>query len=341
MDVVNEYSEDFADPQATHYSHEEAMGWRLPRDPEHEETQRKFIARIPSDDTTNRSGHTQYKDANTDVIGWVAERASSRPLRSFLADIVDAAGLEGAFHITTDREGFPTLDGGACLTARDLARYFSIFVRRGRGVGGESVGSAAFIEQTLLSGVPMTLPYEGIRYSNHTMISGHALGHGGWGGQYAVANLDTGTIGVFFSVIENHTRPIAITWAPSSACSSLLRKWSRNAPPEFFHLLFAQLSVTSQASQDCLFRSPELSARRLVGLIGSATARGTYLHVSFIPEWRDSPEPTGEDARGIPDRDRPSALLIPVVRGCHLGWSCDQSEGSRPKRCPRAAGDRL
>jgi CubicO group peptidase (beta-lactamase class C family) len=203
MDVVNDYSEDFADPRATYYDHEEAMGWRLPRHPQQEETQCRFIARVASENTTNRTGHTQYKDANTDIVGWVAERASGRSLRSFLAEIVDAAGLEGTFHITADREGFPTLDGGACLTARDLARYFSIFVRRGRGVAGEAVGSAAFIEQTLLSGVPMPPPFDWIRYSNHTMICGRALGHGGWGGQYAVAHLDTGTVGVFFSVLEN------------------------------------------------------------------------------------------------------------------------------------------
>jgi CubicO group peptidase (beta-lactamase class C family) len=203
MDVVNEYSEDFTDPHATYYCHEEAMGWRLPRDPEHEATQRSFVARIASDDTTNRTGHLQYKDPNTDVIGWVVERASGRPLRAFLADIVDAAGLEGALYITTDREGFPTVEGGACLTARDLARYFGLFVRRGRGVAGEAVGSAAFIDQTLSSGVPMLPPFEGTRYSNHAMVSGRSIGHGGWGGQYALANLNTGTIGVFFSVIEN------------------------------------------------------------------------------------------------------------------------------------------
>jgi CubicO group peptidase (beta-lactamase class C family) len=202
MDVANEYSEDFTDPKAAYYRHEEAMGWRLPHDPEKEETQRGFIAGITSPDTANRTGQVQYKDANTDVVGWVVERASGRPLRAFLADITDAAGLEGAFHITTDREGVPSLDGGACLTARDLARYFALFVRRGRGVCGETVGSAAFIEKTVLSGVPMPA-YEGIRYSNHLMVSGRSIGHGGWGGQYAVANLDTGTIGVFFSVIED------------------------------------------------------------------------------------------------------------------------------------------
>ncbi|RWG12905.1 MAG: hypothetical protein EOQ55_26270 [Mesorhizobium sp.] len=42
---------------------------------------------------------------------------------------VEAAGLEGCFHITCDREGVPLVDGGACLTARDLARYGLLFAR--------------------------------------------------------------------------------------------------------------------------------------------------------------------------------------------------------------------
>jgi CubicO group peptidase (beta-lactamase class C family) len=203
MDVENEYSEDFTDPEATYYRHEEAMGWRLPQDPRQEMTQRRFIAQIHGVDTTNRTGRTQYKDANSDVIGWVAERAGGRPLRSCFADIVDAAGLEGVFHITTDREGFPTIDGGASLTARDLTRYMAIFARRGRGVTGERIGSESFIDRTLASGVPMPPPYDGIRYSNHLMVSGCTVGHGGWAGQYAMVNLDTGTVGVYLSVLED------------------------------------------------------------------------------------------------------------------------------------------
>jgi len=203
MDVVNEYTEDFTDPSATYYQHEEAMGWRLPRDPAHEQTQRAFVARIRSDDIENRTGLVQYKDANTDVLGWIAERASGRPLRAFLADLVDAAGLEGAFHVTTDRDGVPALDGGVCLTARDLARYMMLFVRRGRGISGERVAGPDFMARTLAAGVPMSVPFDWIRYSNHTMVAGPYIGHGGWGGQYAIANLDTGRVAVFFSVIEN------------------------------------------------------------------------------------------------------------------------------------------
>lgn len=203
MNVVNEYSEDFTDPTAAYYEHEEAMGWRLPSDPAHELTERKFLVGIASRDIENRSGYVQYKDANSAVLAWIAERASGRPLRAFIADIVDAAGLEGAFHITTDREGVPTVEGGGCVTARDLARYFAIFARGGRGIGDERVASASFIEQSLARGVPMPVPYDTIRYSNHLMVSGRTLGHGGWGGQYAMVNVDSGTIAVFFSVIEN------------------------------------------------------------------------------------------------------------------------------------------
>jgi hypothetical protein len=203
MDVVNDYSEDFADPRASYFVHEEAMGWRLPQDPDAELTEHRFLLDITSADTTNRTRHTQYKDANTALLGWIAERASKRPLRAFLADIVDAAGLEGALHITTDREGVPTMEGGACMTARDLARYFSLFVRNGEGVNGKRVGSVSFTSLSLAAGIPMPAPFNGIRYSNHLMVRGPCLGHGGWGGQYALVNLDTGIVAVFLSVLEN------------------------------------------------------------------------------------------------------------------------------------------
>lgn len=203
MNVANEYSEDFTNSNAMYYRHEEAMGWRLPLNSTSELTERQFLVSVASSDIVNRTGHVQYKDANSAVLAWIAERATGRPLRAFIADIVDAAGFEGTFHITTDREGVPTVEGGGCLTARDLARYFAIFVRRGLGIRGERVGSASFTEQALSRGVPMPVPYEAIRYSNHLMVSGRTLGHGGWGGQYAMLNVDTGTIAVFFSVIEN------------------------------------------------------------------------------------------------------------------------------------------
>jgi CubicO group peptidase (beta-lactamase class C family) len=204
MNVINDYSEDYSDPYASVFLHEAAMGWRLPASDQREITSREFVRGIKSTDPVNRTGLVQYKSANTDVIGEIAERVSGRPVRDLLIDIVEAAGLEGTFHIGTDREGSPIVNGGACLTARDLARYALLFVRGGRGVGGQEVGSRAFIETTRTrAGVPYAAPREWLRYSNHTMTDGQCLGHGGYGGQYMLANPDTGVAVVFFSVLEN------------------------------------------------------------------------------------------------------------------------------------------
>jgi CubicO group peptidase (beta-lactamase class C family) len=204
MNVANDYSEDYSDPFASVFLHETAMGWRLPGPAGREIANREYIRGIKSADVANRTGRVLYKSANTDVIGEIAERVSGRSLREMLIEIVEAAGLEGTFHMGTDRAGTPIVNGGACLTARDLARYALLFVRGGRGVNGRPVGSRAFIETTRTrKGVPYAPPRDWQRYSNHTVTDGQCVGHGGYGGQYMLANPDTGVVVVFFSVLEN------------------------------------------------------------------------------------------------------------------------------------------
>ncbi|WP_189521982.1 MULTISPECIES: serine hydrolase [unclassified Mesorhizobium] len=151
MNVANDFSEDYSDPHATVYDLDAANGWRLPREgqkDQKEETTRSFVCGITGGDLANRTGHAPYKSTNSDVIGWIIERVSGRPLRDWLIEIVEAAGIEGCFHITCDREGVPLIDGGACLSARDLARYGLLFARKGEGIDGRRVGDAAFIEQS-------------------------------------------------------------------------------------------------------------------------------------------------------------------------------------------------
>lgn len=206
MNVANEYSEDFSNPDAMYYDHEETMGWRLPKDLTNENTMRHFIANIKSYDTSNRKGVVQYKDANPEILGWVAEQVSGKPLRDMLANIVDAAGIENTFTISTDREGVPTMSGGGCFTARDLARYGALFVRRGLGVNGNSVGSTDFINNTAArDGVVFDPAYPNYVYSNQTesLKNGRVIGHGGYGGQYLLMDLHSGVVGVFYSVVEN------------------------------------------------------------------------------------------------------------------------------------------
>lgn len=205
MDVANNYSEDYSDPFASSYLHELPMGWRLPApDSSPQVGAYDFLADISSEDVTNRSGAALYKSANSDVLGWVVERVTGRRLGSFYADIAEAAGLEAAFHLTSDRDGLPWASGGGCLTARDLARLGLLFVRRGQGVQGQQVGCPDFIEKTRKEPGPvMPAPRGWLHYSNQTKTNGRSIGHGGYGGQYMLADLDSGVVGVFFSVLEN------------------------------------------------------------------------------------------------------------------------------------------
>lgn len=204
MNVVNDFTEDYADPYASSYDMELAMGWRLPADGDTTATIREFCCGVTGGDLTNRSGHALYKSTNSDILGWIVERASGRPLRHWLIDIVEAAGLEGCLHMTCDRDGVPLVDGGGCLTARDLARYGLLFARMGEGVDGRRVGDAGFIEATRREpGPPMPAPRQWMRYSRQTMTDGTWLGHGGYGGQFMLANPDTGTAVVYFSVLED------------------------------------------------------------------------------------------------------------------------------------------
>lgn len=205
MNVRNGYDEDYHNPDTTAFLHEAAVGMRLSEGPEL--TNRDFLAGIGlaqgARDTTNPSGTCLYKSANTDVLALAAEARGGQPLRHWLADLADAAGVEGALHVATDRSGSPVLNGGICLTARDLCRYGAVLARKGIGVDGRPFGSAAFLDKTRAEGVPMPAPRAHLRYANQTNTNGVWVGHGGYGGQYLVANLDTGRTACFLSVLQD------------------------------------------------------------------------------------------------------------------------------------------
>jgi CubicO group peptidase (beta-lactamase class C family) len=205
MNVHNAYDEDYHNPDSSAFLHEAAMGMRLAPGPE--PTNRDFLAGIglapQAADTRNPTGAYLYKSANTDALTAVVEARGGRSLGHWLADLADAAGVEGALHIGTDRTGFPVFSGGICLTARDLCRYGALFARMGQGVDGRPFGSGAFIEATRHGGIPMLAPRAHLRYSNQTNTNGVWLGHGGYGGQYMVANPETGRVACFLSVLQD------------------------------------------------------------------------------------------------------------------------------------------
>ena len=184
MAVVNDYTEDFYDPDAAVGFLEDAHGWRIMPEREHIDL-RGFLGRITGIGTRDPARRLHYKTANTDMAAWICELAAGRNLRDLYLDIVEAAGAESAVYLSTDRVGVPFAGGGLHLTLRDFGRYGLLLARGGAGLGGRRVGSPAFRDATRTqhgAGTPSLLGRG--NYRNFCETDGRWLGHNGYGGQW-------------------------------------------------------------------------------------------------------------------------------------------------------------
>jgi CubicO group peptidase (beta-lactamase class C family) len=200
MDVASNFEEDYAAPYApcpargapVGYARQEiAMGWRLPPPGEEEFGVRDFAAGLVAG-VPDASRVTRYASPNTDMLGWVIERASGRPLAAHVEEIVADAGLEASFHISVDCRGVPVLSGGGMMTARDLARYGLLIARTGGAFVADAMGGAG----TLYGSSPK------LRYRNHLMSNGTWVGHPGYAGQFLMVDPAKEAAVAFFSVLE-------------------------------------------------------------------------------------------------------------------------------------------
>jgi CubicO group peptidase (beta-lactamase class C family) len=201
MDVVNEYTEGYGDPDSPIRSHESVSGWRPFREDLGDDL-RAYLKTIESKNITN-DGKYQYKSTNTDVVGMIIEAAADRPLHELVREVMVAAGFENTGYISTDGLGVPATMGGFILTTRDFARYGMLLRDGGKGINGQLVGGGkSFIQQTLNhTGASMGL--DNFRYSNSTYTNGRFFGHAGWGGQYLYVDPKHELVVAFHSTLEN------------------------------------------------------------------------------------------------------------------------------------------
>ena len=208
MNIVNSYSEDYTDPYTSSFLHEPVCGWRLPTKQNNKMGQEEYLNSIKANkkkDLTNSAEFSNYKSANTDVIGVLIEKVSGKKLNEWILDAVEAAGLEDALYMGTDRFGMPWISGGGCLISRDFLRYGLLFSRKGIGVGNRKVGSFKFFNQTIKNKGTKYMELSKdkfLYYSNSTMKLGDWIGHSGLGGQFLAVNLKTGITASYFSVID-------------------------------------------------------------------------------------------------------------------------------------------
>jgi CubicO group peptidase (beta-lactamase class C family) len=201
MNVVNDYTEGYGDPDSPIRKHESVSGWRPDRE-DLKDDLRVYLKTIESADITPKDKY-QYKSTNTDVVGMIVEAAAERPLHQLVREVMIAAGFENKGYITTDSQGVPAVMGGLILTTRDFARYGMLLRDGGKGVNGVMVGGGEDFQQQTFSNKGASMGYENFRYSNSTYTNGRFIAHAGWGGQYLYTDPKQDLVVAFHSTLEN------------------------------------------------------------------------------------------------------------------------------------------
>jgi CubicO group peptidase (beta-lactamase class C family) len=126
------FSEDYADPKAEVVSHEVATAWRGPKSKLAQEGLYAFSQTIKKDKRAHGEKF-HYASINTDVLGWLIERASKQRFIEIMRDAIwSKLGAEHDAQISVDYKGSAVANGGFVITLRDLARFSQMVLDDGR-----------------------------------------------------------------------------------------------------------------------------------------------------------------------------------------------------------------
>jgi len=124
------FVEDYTDTQADVRRLDEWIGWR-PRDADEDPRGLYAFLRTLGSGTAH-GGTFVYRSAETDVLGWVCERAAGSRMADLISTLVwQPMGAERDAEIICDGSGTAVHDGGLCATARDLARFGQLLLDGG------------------------------------------------------------------------------------------------------------------------------------------------------------------------------------------------------------------
>ena len=139
------FSEEYTNPTAEVRVMERYMGWRPGEDDDAAVGMYAYLATLGL--SGDHGGSFVYRSADTDMLGWVCERAGGARMADLISRLVwQPMGAEFDAEITCDGVGSAIHDGGLSARARDLARFGQLLLDDGR-VGDSSVVPAPWIRQ--------------------------------------------------------------------------------------------------------------------------------------------------------------------------------------------------
>jgi len=128
------FSEEYTNPQAEVRVMERYMGWRPGVGDDAIRGMYAYMTTLAADSA--HGGPFVYRSADTDMLGWVCERAAGTRMAELIStSIWQPLGAEFDAEITCDGVGSAIHDGGMSARARDLARFGQLLLDDGAVAG--------------------------------------------------------------------------------------------------------------------------------------------------------------------------------------------------------------
>ena len=139
------FDEDYLATSGPIVAYRKATGWNPPEPGEPVSDLRSYYRQLTETEAPH-GGRFHYVSPNTDLLGWVIERATGRRYADLMSELIwRPLGAARSASITVDRLGAPRCAGGMCVTARDLARVGQLVAESGSR-GREQVVPASWID---------------------------------------------------------------------------------------------------------------------------------------------------------------------------------------------------
>jgi CubicO group peptidase (beta-lactamase class C family) len=124
------FREEYTNPDSEVRVMERYMGWRPGEDHDDARGMYFYLTQLGTD--TDHGGPFVYRSADTDMLGWVCERAAGARMADLISLLIwQPMGAEFDAEITCDCIGSAIHDGGMSARVRDLARFGQLVLEDG------------------------------------------------------------------------------------------------------------------------------------------------------------------------------------------------------------------
>ncbi len=144
------FSEEYLDPTAEVRLLEQVIGWAPRAQPGLPTSMYEYLSTLQAD--RPHGSAFEYRSCETDVLGWVCERASGVRMPDLLSGLIwSRIGTEQDMDAAVDQAGAVFHDGGLAATLRDLGRFGQMLLDGGT-VDGRPVVPAGWIADSYAGG---------------------------------------------------------------------------------------------------------------------------------------------------------------------------------------------